>query len=163
MDAQPSTARIADVGADAELAAVARELFAEYQRELGIDLAFQGFDEEVASLPGPYAAPAGCLLLATVGANVVGCVGLRPRDRADAELKRLYVRPPARGTGIARALTVRALDHARARAYARVVLDTLPTMASAQALYASLGFREIEPYRHNPVAGTRFLGLDLRG
>jgi len=154
--------RIADVGDDARLAAVARELFLEYQQELGIDLCFQGFDAEVASLPGSYAGPAGCLLLASAGRSVVGCVGVRPLEPAGtAELKRLYVRPSARGSGIARALTHEALAHARSGRYARVVLDTLPTMDPAQQLYASLGFRDIEPYTANPIAGARFMGLEL--
>jgi ribosomal protein S18 acetylase RimI-like enzyme len=161
MSTERSARLIADIAGDPALVAVARELFAEYQRELGVDLCFQGFDEELAGLPAAYDGPAGCLLLAHVGDAVAGCVGLRPIRPGVAELKRLYVRPAARGRGLARALTIAALDHALAQGYERVVLDTLPSMAAALDLYRSLGFRDVAPYRHNPVAGTRYLALEL--
>lgn len=148
---------------DASLLGPVRELFREYEAGLGIDLSFQQFDLELASLPGAYAAPAGCLLLARVAGELAGCAGVRPFAPGTAELKRLYVRPHARGLGAARALADAALRHARTRRYARVVLDTLPTMDAALSLYGSLGFRDIEPYRVNPIAGTRFMGLDLGG
>jgi predicted N-acetyltransferase YhbS len=156
-----SRAQIGEVGSDARRAGVARELFREYQVELGIDLGFQGFEAEVASLPGPYAPPSGCLLLADLAGRPVGCVGLRPIGPGVAGLKRLFVRTDARGRGIARDLAWAALAHARAQRYERVVLDTLSTMAAAQRLYRSLGFRETEPYTVNPVPGARFMALDL--
>jgi ribosomal protein S18 acetylase RimI-like enzyme len=157
----PSEVRIAEIGSDRMLAALARELFLEYEADLGIDLSFQGFAAELASLPGVYSQPAGCLLLATVAERVVGCVALRPLEPPTAELKRLYVRPAARGRGVAARLTSAALAHARSYGFERVVLDTLSTMTPALALYASLGFRDIDPYNANPLAGVRFLALDL--
>jgi GNAT superfamily N-acetyltransferase len=139
-----------------------RELFREYGDSLGIDLSFQGFDDELARLPGEYAPPRGGLLIACEGEEAVGCVGLRPLEPADAcELKRLYVRPASRAGGVGRALTLAAIDEARRLGYARMRLDTLPSMGAARRLYAALGFREIEPYRFNPVAGTQFLELEL--
>jgi GNAT superfamily N-acetyltransferase len=139
----------------------ARSLFREYAESLGIDLDFQGFEAEVAALPGKYAAPAGRLLLAWSGTDAVGCVALRPLDGASCEMKRLYVRPQARGEQLGRRLAERICQEAREAGYSRICLDTLPTMASAQKLYQSLGFTPIEPYVFNPVPGTKFLALDL--
>lgn len=136
-------------------------LFTEYQAALGLDLSFQGFAEELAGLPGAYARPRGCLLLARFDGVAVGCAGLRPFDKKIGEIKRLYVRPAARGHDLGRRLTVRLVEEARAIGYERLYLDTLPSMASAQRLYESLGFRDVPPYRYNPVEGTRFLGLEL--
>jgi len=136
-------------------------LFAEYQEGLGLDLSFQSFAEELAGLPGAYARPRGCLLLARSDGVAVGCAGLRPFDEKIGEIKRLYVRPAARGHDLGRRLTVRLIEEARALRYQRLYLDTLPSMASAQRLYESLGFKDIPPYRYNPVEGTRFLGLEL--
>lgn len=139
-------------------------LFREYADGLDIDLAFQGFAAELATLPGKYAPPGGRLLLARDATGVaVGCVALRPIDAERCEMKRLYVRPGGRGSGLGRRLAARICDEARAAGYARICLDTLPTMASAIGLYRSLGFRPIDPYVFNPVPGTRFLGRELRG
>lgn len=141
-----------------------RALFREYVDGLGVDLAFQDVEAEVAGLPGRYAPPAGALLLARDGAGAaLGCVALRPLDLPGAcEMKRLYLRPPARGTGLGRALVLAAIAAARARGYERLLLDTLPSMAAARALYAGLGFRPVPPYCPNPIPGTSWLGLELR-
>lgn len=141
--------------------AIVRQLFREYQAELGIDLCFQGFAAEVEGLPGDYAPPSGRLLLALRDDVAVGCVALRAADGARCEMKRLYLRPGARGSGLGRALVERLLSEARAEGYGEVVLDTLPSMAEAQRMYERFGFRDIPPYRANPVAGARYLGLRL--
>jgi len=139
----------------------ARALFNEYQSDLGIDLSFQGFAEELSGLPGAYAPPAGRLYLAVQARAPAGCVGLRPVSEQTCEMKRLYVRPAHRRRGIGRMLAQRALADARAIGYKRVVLDTLATMHEAHALYAALGFAETAPYAFNPVSGVKFLALDL--
>jgi ribosomal protein S18 acetylase RimI-like enzyme len=149
-----------DAGAPAEIES-ARSLFAEYASSLGVDLAFQEFEHELAELPSGYLPPAGALLLGFFGIQAVGCVGVRPLEGAVCELKRLYVRPSARGRALGRRLTEEAIAAARRLGYERMRLDTLPTMEAAFALYRELGFREIEPYRFNPVPGTRFLQLEL--
>lgn len=147
-----------------ELEAV-RAIFREYAQGLDVDLCFQGFDEELAGLPGDYAAPRGALLLARIDGEVAGCVALRPADTVDypnaAEMKRLYVRKAFRGFGLGRQLAERALDAARLAGYACVLLDTLDDMEAARALYEELGFQEIPPYYHNPIAGAHYLKADL--
>ena len=138
-----------------------RALFAEYAAGLGFSLAFQGFDDELASLPGAYAPPRGALLLARTAAETAGCVALRPLAPDVCEMKRLFVRPAWRGTGLGARLAEAVVAEARRLAYARMRLDTTPEMGAAQSLYARLGFRDIPPYRENPVPGTRFLELTL--
>lgn len=155
--------RIADAVTPPDLDTV-RALLHEYQALLGVDLCFQGFAAEVDGLPGGYARPAGRLLLAFRAATPVGCVALRPTEVAGrCELKRLFVRPDARGSRIGAALVARILSEARSAGYTEVVLDTLPSMTVAQRLYEQAGFSEIAPYCVNPVAGTRYLGLRLEG
>jgi len=151
---------IAEAAGEADIAAC-RELFREYQRSLGIDLAYQDFEHELATLPGKYAPPRGRLLLARRGEEPLGCAAFRPLGAGDCEMKRLYVRPAARGTGLGRALAVRLVAIARTQGYARMRLDTLPAMGAAQGLYERLGFRDTPAYYDSPVAGTRFMALDL--
>jgi len=139
----------------------ARELFEEYADSLPIDLSFQSFSTELRTLPGAYAPPRGGLWIALESASAVGCVAVRPHGRGTAELKRLYVRPACQGRGLGRRLTETAVRFARRAGYRRMRLDTLSSMAAAQALYASMGFRRIPAYRFNPVAGASFWELDL--
>ncbi|WP_313602850.1 GNAT family N-acetyltransferase [Comamonas jiangduensis] len=145
--------------------AIAAQLFREYADSLGLDLAFQNFDNELARLPGDYAAPRGALLLAYVDGALAGCCALRPLDNADipnaAEMKRLYVRRAFRGFGLGRQLAETILDAARQAGYASVLLDTLDDMEAARNLYADLGFQSIEPYYHNPIPGAHYLKADI--
>ena len=144
----------------ADVASV-RELFLEYADSLGFDLGFQDFDSEVADLPGSYTRPRGAILLARESERLLGCVALRPLERDVCEMKRLYVRPEGRGRGVGRALAEAVIAAARRFGYRAMRLDTVPSMAAARELYRSLGFREVEPYRFNPIPGTSFMELDL--
>jgi ribosomal protein S18 acetylase RimI-like enzyme len=147
-------------GAGPQLEAV-RGLFLEYAQSLGFSLCFQGFDQELASLPGGYAPPAGCLLLATVDDAVAGCVGVRKLDAGRCEMKRLYVRPEYRGEGLGRVLAEKIIAKARSAGYRTMYLDTLPVMAAAQKLYESMGFATCAPYSDSPTCGARCMMLAL--
>ena len=141
--------------------ATARGLFEEYAASLGFDLSFQDFEREVASLPGDYSSPRGVILLALDGSTAAGCVALRPLAGETCEMKRLYVRPSHRGTGLGKRLADAILAEARARKYHRMRLDTVPGMEAAIALYRVLGFRDIDPYRANPIPGAIFMEREL--
>ncbi len=157
----PVDAVIAPAATPDELAEVAA-LFRAYQASLDVDLAYQDFAEELASLPGKYRPPLGLLLIArNAEGEALGCVGLRAIDRRRCEMKRLYVAPAGRGSGLGRQLVERLIHEARRIGYAEMVLDTLPTMAAAQGLYRSFGFEPVSAYYDTPIEGTAFLGLDL--
>ncbi|MEY2631392.1 MAG: hypothetical protein RIR00_46 [Pseudomonadota bacterium] len=140
---------------------VVRQFFRNYAGWLGVDLSFQNFAEEMASLPGAYAAPQGRLFIAELDGRPVGCVGVRPFSDGLCEMKRLYVCPEVRGLGVGRLLAVAAIKAAKAIGYRRLLLDTLPAMRMAVKLYRELGFREAPAYYHTPLEGTMFLSLDL--
>lgn len=145
--------------------AAVRALFEEYALSLDISLSFQDFDSELANLPGDYAPPRGALVGARAGDRWIGCCALHPLDTVDypnaSEMKRLYVQPEFRGCGVGRLLTEGILDAARKAGYRCVLLDTLSEMECARALYEDLGFEEIPPYYHNPIAGAHYLKVAL--
>lgn len=145
---------------DADIVEVQR-LFREYAAWVGLDLSFQGFDRELAELPGDYVLPAGVLFVARVDGEVAGCVAAHQWRAGVCEMKRLFVRDGFRGSGCGRALVESIIGWARGAGYQSVLLDTLPAMEQAQRLYRGLGFHEVAPYRPNPVPGARFLELIL--
>lgn len=142
--------------------AQARELFLEYAESLGFSLCFQNFDQELAELPGDYAPPDGRLLLAQIDSEPAGCVALHRIDSAVCEMKRLYLRPGFRGRGLGRVLAQKIISEARRIGYQRMRLDTVePVMQDAVGMYRKFGFREIAPYRVNPMPGTLYMELSL--
>ena len=142
--------------------AVIRELFLEYANSLGFSLCFQSFDRELARLPGDYAPPEGRLLLMECDGEPAGCVALHPLEAGICEMKRLYVRPRYRGKGLGRVLVERILSEARTAGYGRIRLDTVePVMKDAVAMCRRFGFRDIPPYRENPIEGAMYLELEL--
>jgi len=138
-----------------------KELFLEYAHSLGFSLCFQNFQLELAEFPGPYSPPRGALFLALLNGESAGCVALKPLENTICEMKRLYVRPQFRGQGIGKALTTCLINQARALAYQKMRLDTVPTMQEAIVLYRSLGFYDIPPYYSNPIEGTYYMELNL--
>jgi putative acetyltransferase len=138
-----------------------RRLFREYEAFLGVDLCFQSFEEELASLPGRYAPPGGSLLIGLIGNEVAGCVALRGLGDGVCEMKRLFVRPEYRGQGLGRMLAERVIDEAIKLGYSRMRLDTLDRLKEAIKLYESLGFKRRAPYYHNPLAGVVYWELDF--
>lgn len=148
-------------GHGAESISVVRELFLEYAAWLGKDLCFQGFEAELATLPGKYAPPAGAILLAWVDSSLAGCVAVRPLEPKVCEMKRLWVRDAFRGMQIGERLVRTLLARARDAGYERMRLDTLSQMHAAQALYRKLGFRETQPYYRNPLPGVVYLEKNL--
>ena len=148
-----------------ELLEATRDIFREYAQGLGVDLCFQNFEAELATMPGEYVPPQGALLLALVDGEVAGCGALRPLPGSDyanaCEMKRLYVRPAFRQFGLGRMLAQALLDRGLQAGYSAILLDTLDEMEAARGLYASLGFEEIAPYYFNPIAGAHYLKATL--
>lgn len=166
MPSEAARSEIVTVGTG-ELAGLeaVRMLFREYAAGLGVDLCFQNFEDELASLPGAYAEPRGVLLLALVDGAPAGCGAMRPLPEVDypnaCEMKRLYVRRAFRRFGLGRALAQALMDQATRAGYSTMLLDTLDDMESARGLYETLGFTEVPPYYYNPIAGAHYLKADL--
>jgi ribosomal protein S18 acetylase RimI-like enzyme len=139
-----------------------RDLFREYEQFLEVDLCFQGFEQELVDLPGKYAPPDGELLLALLNEQPIGCVALRKLEENICEMKRLYVKPEGRGTGLGKKLAGKIVAIARQRGYEFMRLDTLETLTEAVNLYQQLGFRQVPPYYDNPLPGALYWELDLR-
>jgi ribosomal protein S18 acetylase RimI-like enzyme len=139
----------------------ARELFLQYADSLGFDLEFQGFSEELATLPGSYTPPHGCILLAEDSGDYAGCVALRPLEGSVCEMKRLFVRSDFRGQGVGRMLACLVIDRAREMGYHKMRLDTVASMKEARSLYYSLEFKNIKAYRYNPMHDASYLELEL--
>lgn len=154
----PTTIEDADGAADYT---AARELMREYAAGLGVDLCFQNFAAELADIAAMYAPPSGALLLARSAQGPLGCVALRAHSSTVCEMKRLYVRPAARGQGLGQSLATAIVERARRTGYRRMVLDTLEPMHAARRVYAALGFRECAPYYDNPLPGAIYLSLEL--
>lgn len=140
---------------------IAKELFIEYAKSLNFELCFQDFDKEVEELPGAYSPPEGRLFLAEIDGQITGCIALRKIEDEICEMKRLYVKPRFRGHNIGKDLVEKLIEDARRIGYRKMRLDTVPAMQTAQKLYKSIGFKEIEPYRLNPVPGAVYMELDL--
>ena len=138
-----------------------QQMLREYVKWIGLDLAFQEIDAELDGLPGDYAPPLGALFVAVEGDRYLAMIALRPIEGTVGEMKRLYVRPVARGRGLARRLIARLCEEARRLNYTELRLDTLPMMGEAQALYEASGFVDIEPYYDTPIAGTRFMSKKI--
>ena len=151
--------QIIDVTDRSEFFGDVRSLFAEYARDINIDLSFQGFEKELAELPGCYELPWGRILLAQVDGQPAGCIALRPIDAEVGEVKRLYVRPEFRGRGLAKRLAETVLIEGFNNGYLRIVLDTLASMTAARKLYESLGFKETDPYYDNPLPDVVYYEL----
>jgi len=154
------TIRIKHGAGNSDLDAV-RILFQEYADSLAFDLSFQDFEEELESLPGRYASPEGCLFVAENQDGIVGCVAVRKIEGGVCEMKRLFIRPEYRGTGIGRKLAMEIIRTSIRLGYSRMRLDTTPSMNAATSLYRSLGFYDTAPYCYNPVPGAVYLELDL--
>ncbi len=163
LDATPEIVLVS--AAEPALVAHVGQLMREYAAALGVDLCFQSFESELATLPGEYAEPAGALLLALVGGQPAGCVGLRPLPDVDypnaCEMKRLYVRADYRRYGLGRVLAQRLMDLATQAGYSHMLLDTLDDMEAARGLYVTLGFEEVPPYYFNPIPGAHYLKAEL--
>ncbi len=154
------TLELIDSPAHPQLPAL-RSLLFEYQRWTGVDLCFQEFEKEIQELPGAYAPPDGRLYLAWIGSELAGCIALRRLDAKSGEMKRLYLRPAYQGQGLGRQLAECIILEAKQVGYQRIMLDTLPVMQAAQAMYAKLGFRETQAYVDNPVVGVKYMALEL--
>jgi GNAT superfamily N-acetyltransferase len=163
LDATPEIVLVS--AAEPALLAGVGQLLREYAAALGVDLCFQNFDTELATLPGEYAEPTGALLLALVDGRPAGCVGMRPLPDVDypnaCEMKRLFVRPAYRRFGLGRVLAQRLMDLATQAGYSHMLLDTLDDMEAARGLYVTLGFEEIPPYYFNPIPGAHYLKAEL--